>query len=133
MQCTEFIDAMNDDLGTPAAVAAIHDVVREGNKLLGAGSSPALRGTAASARAMLDVLGLDPADPHWGEAASDRSERLDQAVDALVSTLLEQRAEARANKDFVSADAIRDQISAAGIEIEDTPAGPRWTLEAGNG
>ena len=133
MQCTEFIDAMDDDLGTPAAIAAIHDVVREGNKLLSGGSSPALRGTAASVRAMLDVLGLDPADPHWGEAGGDRSDRLNEAVDALVSALLEQRAQARANKDFAAADAIRDQIKAAGIEIEDTPAGPRWTLEAGNG
>ena len=54
---------MDDDLGTPAAVAAIHDVVREGNKLLAAGDSPALRGTAASVLAMLDVLGLHPEDP----------------------------------------------------------------------
>ncbi|MEP6813983.1 MAG: cysteine--tRNA ligase, partial [Marmoricola sp.] len=50
-----------------------------------------------------------------------------------VAELLEQRAEARAAKDFATADAIRERILAAGIEIEDTPAGPRWTLEAGNG
>jgi cysteinyl-tRNA synthetase len=133
MLCAEFMAAMDDDLGTPAAMAAIHDVVREGNKLLAAGDSPGLRGNAASVRAMLDVLGLDPADPHWGHADSDRTERLNEALDALVSALLEQRAQARADKDFAAADAIRDRIKAAGIEIEDTPAGPRWTLEAGNG
>jgi cysteinyl-tRNA synthetase len=133
MLCAEFIAAMDDDLGTPAAMAAIHDVVREGNKLLAAGDSPGLRGNAASVRAMLDVLGLDPADPHWGHADSDRTERLNEALDALVSALLEQRAQARADRDFAAADAIRDRIKAAGIEIEDTPAGPRWTLEAGNG
>ena len=44
MLCAEFIAAMDDDLGTPAAVAAIHDVVREGNKLLAGGASDALRG-----------------------------------------------------------------------------------------
>jgi cysteinyl-tRNA synthetase len=49
-------------------------------------------------------------------------------VDALVKGLLEQRAEARANKDFAAADAIRDQIKAAGIEIEDTPTGPKWSV-----
>ena len=66
----EFVAAMDDDLGTPAAVAAIHDVVREGNKLLADGASDALRGNAASVRAMLDVLGLDPADPHWADGSS---------------------------------------------------------------
>jgi cysteinyl-tRNA synthetase len=125
--CTEFIDAMDDDLGTPAAVAAIYDVVREGNKLLTAGDSPALRGNAASVRAMLGVLGLDPFDPHWVRASS-RDEKLTAAVDALVAGLLEQRAAARADKDFATADAIRDQLKAAGVELEDTPQGPKWSL-----
>ncbi|MFC4787161.1 cysteine--tRNA ligase [Nocardioides sp. MAHUQ-72] len=129
--CAEFVAAMDDDLGTPAAVAAIHDVVREGNKLLAAGDSPALRGNAASVLAMLDVLGLSPYDAAWAGADSARDGRLTEVVDALVAGLLEQRAEARANKDFTTADAIRDRIKAAGIEIEDTPTGPKWSLEAG--
>ena len=127
MLCAEFIDAMNDDLGTPAAVAAIYDVVREGNKLLGGGDELALRGNVASVLAMLDTLGLHPHDPAW--AGDDRADaRLTAAVDALVAGLLEQRAQARADKDFAAADAIRDQIKAAGIEIEDTPSGPKWSL-----
>ncbi len=117
---------MNDDLGTPAAVAAIHEVVREGNKLLAGGASPALRGNAASVLAMLDVLGLDPNDPAWGGGADDG--KLRDAVDVLVAGLLEQRAEARAAKDFATADAIRDRIKAAGIEVEDTPDGPKWSI-----
>jgi cysteinyl-tRNA synthetase len=125
----EFIAAMNDDLGTPAAVAAIHDAVREGNKLLVDGDSPDLRSNAASVHAMLGVLGLDPAHPHWSADTGGASERLERAVDVLVRGLLEQRAVARAAKDFTTADAIRDQIVAAGIEVEDTPSGPRWTLE----
>jgi cysteinyl-tRNA synthetase len=129
MLCAEFIEAMDDDLGTPAAVAAIHDVVREGNKLLVDGDSAALRGNAASVHAMLGVLGLDPAHPHWSDSTGGASEQLSHAVDVLVGALLEQRAAARAAKDFTTADAIRDQIAAAGIEVEDTPSGPRWTIE----
>jgi len=127
--CAEFEQAMDDDLGTPAAVAAIHNVVREGNKQLAAGPSAALRGAAGSVRAMLAVLGVDPFDDHWaGSGGSAREERLTAAVDALVSSLLDKRAEARAAKDFAAADAIRDQLKAAGIELEDTPQGPQWSL-----
>ncbi|MEJ7834083.1 MAG: cysteine--tRNA ligase [Nocardioides sp.] len=129
--CADFMTAMDDDLGTPAAVAAIHEVVREGNKLLAAGASPALRGNLASILTMLNVLGLDPADPAWG-APPGNDAGLTHAVDVLVAGLLDQRAAARATKDFARADAIRDQIKAAGIEVEDTPTGPRWTLEAGS-
>ena len=133
MLSTDFVTAMDDDLGTPAAVAVIYDLVREGNKLLtgDAGDPDALRGTAASVRAMLDVLGLDPADPVWG-GSSGSEDRLKDAVDVLVRGLLEQRNEARAAKDFATADAIRDRIKAAGIEIEDTPNGPQWSLEGSN-
>jgi cysteinyl-tRNA synthetase len=45
-----------------------------------------------------------------------------------VAGLLEQRAAARAAKDFATADAIRDQLKAAGIELEDTPSGPQWSI-----
>ena len=117
---------MDDDLSTPAAVAAIYDVVREGNKLLGGDDDVALRGTAGSVRAMLDVLGLDPDDPAWPHAGSD--DRLTGVVDALVSGLLEEREAARAAKDWERADAIRDRIKAAGIEVEDTPDGPKWSV-----
>ncbi|HET7388514.1 MAG TPA: cysteine--tRNA ligase [Nocardioidaceae bacterium] len=127
--CADFVAAMDDDLGTPAAVAAIYDVVRDGNKLLDAGSSVALRGAARSVRAMLGVLGLDPYDPHWaGADVSGAQTKLSTAVDVLVAGLLEQRAEARAAKDFATADAIRDRLKLAGIELEDTPQGPKWSL-----
>ncbi len=127
-RCAEFEVAMDDDLGTPAAVAAIYDVVREGNKLLAGGDTAALRGAASSVRAMLSVLGLDPFDPHWTADGSAAGARLSAVVDALVATLLEQRATARAAKDFAAADAIRDRLRAAGVEIEDTPHGPKWSL-----
>ena len=125
--CADFVQAMDDDLGTPAAVAAIHEVVHEGNKLLPGGAGPALRGNLASVLGMLDILGLHPADPAWRSGGA-ADERLGHAVDVLVAGLLEQREAARQGKDFATADAIRDRIKAAGIEIEDTPSGPAWSL-----
>ena len=56
-------------------------------------------------------------------------DKLKGAVDALVAGLLEERAEAREAKDWARADAIRDQIKQAGIEVEDTPDGPKWSID----
>ena len=77
---------------------------------------------------MLDVLGLDPADPAWGSLGGSDDAKLGAAVDALVSGLLEERAAARADQDWARADALRDRIAAAGIDVEDTPDGPKWTV-----
>ena len=119
----------------PAAFAAIFEVVREGNKALTdlAGRAgrdhTALRGAAGSVRGMLAILGLDPLDPAWSRGSGDGDEeQLRTAVGALIEHLLSQRQEARAAKDFATADAIRDQIKAAGIEIEDGPQGSSWSL-----
>jgi len=121
-----FVEAMDDDLGTPAAVAVIHDSVREGNRVLAEGPSEALSQKFGEVIAMLDVLGLNPADEAWATGGSD--DKLTDVVDALVRGLLADRAAAREAKDWARADAIRDQIKAAGIEVEDTPTGPKWSV-----
>ncbi|MEI7054668.1 cysteine--tRNA ligase [Nocardioides sp. CCNWLW239] len=120
-----FREAMDDDLGTPGAVAVLHDTVREGNRRLSAGDSAAAE--AAAVRGMLDVLGLDPDDPAWGPASGD-DEKLTGALDVLVRGVLDERAQARAAKDWARADALRDRLKEAGIEIEDTPEGPKWSV-----
>ena len=125
-----FREAMDDDLGTPAAVAVIHDSVREGNRLLADGPSDELSQKFGEVVAMLDVLGLNPADAAWATGRSD--DRLTEVVDALVKGLLEERTAAREAKDWARADAIRDRIKAAGLEIEDTTTGPRWTVVLGS-
>ena len=122
-----FVQAMDDDLGTPAAVAVIHDSVREGNRLLVDGASDELSQKFGEVIAMLDVLGLNPADEAWANGAGD-DDKLTGVIDALVQGLLADRAAAREAKDWARADAIRDQIKAAGIEIEDTPSGPKWSI-----
>ncbi|MFI6293476.1 cysteine--tRNA ligase [Nonomuraea sp. NPDC050790] len=119
-----FVDALNDDLGTPQAVAVIHEVVREGNVALSKGDKEAVARLLAETQNMLDVLGLDPRSPQWRTGGSD----LKPVVDALVAVALEQRKSARERKDYAAADAIRDQLTALGIVVEDTPHGPRWEL-----
>jgi len=126
MMCADFVNAMNDDLNTPAAVAAIHDMAREGNTALDAGNDTAATSIAGGVRAMLDQLGLDPLDPHWDDPGDAK---LHGAVDALVKLALEQRAEARARKDYAAADRIRDELAHAGITVKDTPRGPVWTVD----
>jgi cysteinyl-tRNA synthetase len=125
-----FTAAMDDDLAVPEAMAVIFDGVREGNKLLAAGDSSDLRANLASVRHMLGVLGLDPLGEPWAEMGNGvfGTERLSSVVDSLVTSLLRRREEARQQRDFATADAIRDQLAVAGIVIEDTPAGPRWEL-----
>jgi cysteinyl-tRNA synthetase len=116
--------AMDDDLGVPQALAVVHETVRAGNNALAAGDKEAVRGHLDRLRAMLDVLGIDPLSPQWTASAGD----LRHVVDALVSVALDQRQAARARKDYATADAIRAQLTAAGIMVEDTPQGPRWEL-----
>ena len=86
------------------------------------------RNHLAAVRAMLGVFGLDPEAPEWEHLRSQGGEDLTGVVDGLVSTLMDQRAAARAAKDWAAADAIRDQLAAAGLKIIDTPEGARWEL-----
>ncbi|WKS70113.1 cysteine--tRNA ligase [Corynebacterium accolens] len=120
----DFEDAMNDDIAVPKALAAIHTTVRAGNKDLAAGDEDAARAKAAQVRGMAHVLGFDPLEWEDGGEASGA----DAALDALVQAELEQRTQARAEKDFATADAVRDRLTAAGITITDTPDGPTWSL-----
>jgi len=123
-----FAEAMDDDLGTPAAFGVVHTTVREGNTALAAGDKDVVAARAAEVRAMLGVLGLDPACPPW---VSSGGADLTSVVDRLVQELLTQRQTARERKDFAAADAIRDGLREAGVQVEDTPAGPRWIVGQG--
>ena len=123
----DFVAAMDDDLGTPAAMAVLHNTVRDGNKLVADGDSEALREVLAAVRGMLGVLGLDPLAEPWVSRAGG-SDALTEVVDGLVKALLEQRQAARARKDYAAADDVRDRLKALGVVVEDTPQGPRWSL-----
>jgi cysteinyl-tRNA synthetase len=122
-----FVAAMDDDLAVPQALAVVHAELRNGNNALAAGDREGTARAAARVRAMLAVLGLDPLSEPW--AAAGRDGDLHGVVDALVGVALSQREAARERKDYQAADAIRDDLRAAGVLIEDTPTGPRWELK----
>lgn len=128
-----FARAMDDDLGVPQAVAVVHQRVREGNAALAADDKETSARALGEVRAMLGVLGLDPLDGRWrgdGTGPGGGQRPAVEAVGALVELALGERQRARELRDFAAADRIRQGLAAAGVEIEDTAAGPRWALGA---
>ena len=121
----EFVVAMNDDLGTPAAVAVLHNAVREGNSALDVGETDLVASRLAEVMGMLAILGLDATSASWGRGDD---QQLAAVVDGLVTELLKHREAARERKDFAAADAIRDSLTALGVDVSDTPQGPRWRV-----
>jgi len=121
----DFEAAMDDDLAVPQALAVLHARVREGNSALDGGDLQTARTIAGEVSVMTGILGINPLDPQWStkDASAEAS-----ALDALVQTMIAQRADARAAKDWVGADRIRDAIAAAGIVLEDTPDGTHWSI-----
>ena len=113
-----FEQALNDDFAVPKALAEIHNLVREGNKA----ADPAP--IAAQVRAMAAVLGVDPGA--WPSSSSNGNSK---ALDVLVEAELEHRATARAEKDWATADEVRDRLARAGIEVTDTAEGPQWQVK----
>ncbi len=108
----EVVAALDDDLNTPKALAALHALAHRVNQ----GEAEAVAALAAGGK----LLGLLEAPPEaWfqGSQPSDSAE-----IDALI----EERKEARKSKDFARADEIRDELKARGIELEDGPQGTTW-------
>lgn len=114
----QFIKAMDDDLNTADGVAAIFDLVKDINiSILDKEVSKNVCQTAADVfDELCDVLGI-----LYNRKSND--------VDADIEALIEQRQTARANKDWATADRIRDELKAKGIILKDTPQGVTWTKE----
>ena len=125
-----FTAAMDDDLGVPAALAEVHNAVRAGNSALDKGDTAEATAIAGQVRAMTAILGVDPYAPQW----RDRDQSNDAAraaLDVLIADALRRRELARADKDWATADQVRDQLNAAGIDIVDTADGAKWSLRDG--
>lgn len=120
-----FIDAMNDDLAVPQALAYISEALRDGNIALSNSDLKTLEQKSNEIRGALEVLGCDPYDPTFSEGGDFD---LRDALEGTIDLALKQRQAARERKDFAASDAIREGLAALGIEIEDTPQGPRWSI-----
>ncbi|MGE0385919.1 MAG: cysteine--tRNA ligase [Gammaproteobacteria bacterium] len=119
-----FYAAMDDDFNTPVAIAVLFDLVREINRVRE--QDPAAAASlAATLRLLAGVLGLLGADPEAflrGGPAASESGLADGEIDALIQA----RAQARARRDWKQADRIRDQLAAAGVQLEDAAGGTHW-------
>lgn len=118
-----FIEAMNDDFNTPEAYSVLFDLAREVNRLKSVDMNKA-NGLAAVLRKLAKVLGLLEQDP---EAFLQSSAKADDAGEVeKIETLIQQRNDARKNKDWAAADVARDALTAMGIVLEDGPQGTTW-------
>lgn len=120
-----FIAKMNDDFNAPAALAVLQELTRQVNTLLNE-QGPHTKGTLQAIDNLYrelggDVLGIIPDE----EEASANAER----EEGLIKLLIEIRAEARAKKDWATADKVRNQLKALGIVLEDRPDGTIWKIE----
>ncbi|KGQ51381.1 cysteine--tRNA ligase [Gallibacterium anatis] len=115
-----FKAAMDDDFNTPGALSVLFDMARELNKLK-AEQNPQTDAFAARLRELAGVLGLLYQDPETFLQAG-----IDDDETKIIETLIAQRNQARANKDWAAADAARDKLAAMGVVIEDGANGTTW-------
>ncbi len=113
----EFIAAMDDDLNTADALAAVFELVREANTAVNQKASK------ADAECYLNMFG--ELTKVLGLVYNDEKDDLDETVEALI----EQRTKARAEKNWAEADRIRNELKAMGIILKDTPQGVTWSKE----
>ena len=136
-QRESFIEAMEDDLATPRALAVLFDLARVINSGRDAGND--VREAQATLRELAELLGLRLDDAPAVEldiaTLAKLASRFELSADgadgdSTVEALLAHREQARGDRDFALADAVRDALAEAGVEIEDTADGPRWTARA---
>ena len=112
-----FVSAMEDDLNTADAVSALFDLVRDINgSVAGSPSRFLVEGCLQRLMELVDVLGL-------------LYQEKDNDLDSEIEALIEKRTQARKNRDWATADAIRDELKARHVVLEDTPQGVKWHIE----
>jgi cysteinyl-tRNA synthetase len=114
-----FREAMDDDFGTPEAVAVLFDLASEVNKH----RDP---GLAAQLKALGGILGLLQRDPEsFLQGGGGEGDLSPESIEALIT----ERLSARKARDFKRSDAIRDELKAKGVVLEDGPQGTTWRRE----
>ena len=118
-----FAEAMDDDVNIPRALAVLHEQTRAGNAALAAGKDASEAANAVMA--MAEVLGLAQLMSFNAEGTSGAEH---EALDALIQAVLAERADARAQKDWAKADAMRDLLASAGVQVKDGANGSTWSV-----
>ena len=117
-----FKAAMDDDFNTPAALAVLFDLAKAINTAQDEAEASGLAGRLVELGGILGILYQDPVKfLQSGAAASGADDEV-----AKIEALIEQRKQARANKDYAAADAARNELTAMGIVLEDGPNGTTW-------
>ncbi len=126
----KFVAALADDFNTPAALAALFELVRDARA-----QQRSKGGSSGVVAGLLGVLGTlqrlagDVMGVLAGEAALEEARRSDGLVEALVELVLEVRAEARRERNFALADRLRDRLGELGIAVKDAPEGTSWSFK----
>ena len=118
-----FAEAMDDDVNIPRALAVLHEQTRAGNAALASGEDASEAANAVMA--MAEVLGLAQLMSFNAEGTSGAEH---EALDALIQAVLAERADARAQKDWAKADAMRDLLASAGVQVKDGANGSSWSV-----
>jgi cysteinyl-tRNA synthetase len=118
---TAVLDALSDDLNTPLAISHLHELAHQVNRAADAGARRAAAARLVAAGALLGLLAQDPEDWFHGPPMA-----IDPVDEMFIETMIDERAQARKARNFARADAIRDELAAKGVVLEDGPAGTTW-------
>ncbi len=135
---TDFADAMNDDFNTPKAISVLFGLAKALNKAVNeqdAGQAKALSVTLRQLASLLNIAQQNPTEflqmpvgslSNLGQTSGDASSETSSLSADAIEALIKERAEAKADKDYARADAIRAELKSQGIELEDGANGTTW-------
>ena len=118
----DLLNALSDDVNTPKAISLMHEELGKINRGAKGDDLVTAKGNLLAAASILGLLQQDPEDWFKWQPASSGDGLTDDEIEAKITA----RAEARANKDFAASDAIRDELQAAGIVLEDAAGQTTW-------
>ncbi|MEO0368972.1 MAG: cysteine--tRNA ligase [Pseudomonadota bacterium] len=118
-----FMDALHDDLNTPKAMAELFSIAKQANVCEDKEELSRLKSALVHAGQLLGLLQSSPEEWFQGSSSNEpQAQQFAQQVESLIA----KRSEAKAAKDWALADAVRDELTALGVVLEDGPQGTRW-------